>query len=307
MSEDLNTTMQETIKSLSEKMLGYEGYMSKENRLFTFDVIGTHFDGRLQHKLSDFKTQYTVDSENPDHESLEKMHGEITDHLKKILPHTKFDQESLKPLFDEEKIHEETLLHDVVLLDKKIFQVEEILSMQLEGVTSLDLKKFQDCIQILERMYWLVQERTKRLNILNRLIHIIRKNADEFCKKIRSKSMTEKTAQGINTLLQKYPKRIETHEKILEAFRVAQPLYMNYENPQILLENYPLFKIYLESYSEVFKQLDSLLSDFTPSLPYEEKACEQLKVSIQDAPDFETLKNFLEDSYKDASKEKKPS
>lgn len=292
----------EVIKELETKIRGYSGYKSLENRQDTMDVFTAWLFGRVKKKMDDLETHYKSWASLPDFGEIAFAYTKLVEILKIALKHLKYDSKDIAPFLTELDIKEEEVHSDIVKLDGKAYALADEFCKLLEDVKTMQLDIMNQASSLANDLVTVLRERTKRINTLNKVFYYLQENVRVLCSKISSDNLDEKTIQGITLLTGKYPKRIETYLKVMEAFKNARPLYENYNEQTNFSFKYNIFRLYLDHYPRLLNESAKIINDFKPSGEIESKALESLKKAIANPPDFEKLKKALEEMHKNEVK-----
>ncbi len=288
-------SVQEIIDEFNLTVMGYAGYISSDERQDTVDVFEAWVDGRLSKKKETLvELQRTWKSSDEDKDkavALEK----ILELLEKILLHSKYDSEKIKPFLSEHSIIYKEIAYDITRLDKHLHSLEEQFCKKLENVSAIDAAVLEEADVLATDLLKVMREKTKRVDGLNKLFFIVQKNIKQICKSINEISdINADLFKKIDVIMEKFPKRIATFENVLTAFKTARPFYQNYEDKNILKMKQDIFKLYLEKYPQLLKKSTTMIEDFSATCDAEKKSLEKLQKAIENPPDFEKLNQKLD-------------
>ncbi|EKD27777.1 MAG: hypothetical protein ACD_79C00583G0003 [uncultured bacterium] len=297
-------TIQEIIDELNMTIMGYAGYLILEERMDTLDVFVAWIHGRLQKKQEDLIELEKSWQKKPEKKALKDILDKILQNISLVLDHIKYDRDKINPFAKELFIFEEAVSRDLIRIDQKAFQFEEQFCKKCETISQCNDELLNVALNIIEQLLFVLRERTKRINELNRIYYTVQETIRGICQNIHTTSnVDEKMFKNLEFIVEKYPDRIETYEKVLDAFKTSRPYYQNYSDKNILLMKYKMFNLYLEKYPELINKSKELIERFTPKGDAEKKSLENLKKVIENPPDFESLKSKLEIAYEGATKE----
>ena len=287
-------TSQEIIDSLGLQIQGYAGYDTLENRMDTLDVFSAWIHGRIKKKIDDLDSQFKTWATLPDFPSIAPVHQKVIETLKIILKHMKYDSKDIAPFNAEPLLFEEAVLSDLLVLDERAYTLEEKFCKALENLKGMTLPLIQESLKTAEDLLDALRERTKRIAALNHLCNLLQQNVKHYCDLIASEKLDEKTIKAIYLLLDQYPKRVETLERVLEAFRLGKVYYQDYVESPLFHSKYPAFLLYLEHYPKLLKRAETFLASSKPVGDKEKRLFESVKKALEAPPDFKALKAQLE-------------
>jgi len=288
-------SVQEIIDEFNLTVMGYAGYLTNDERQDTVDVFEAWVDGRLSKKkdtLVELQKQWNDSGEDKDKIiSLEKN----LEVLEKILLHSKYDPEKIKPFLAEHCIIYKEIAYDITRLDKHLHVLEEQFCKKLENINAIDATVLEESENLAVDLLKVMREKTKRVDGLNMLFFVVQKNIKQICKSINEISdINEELFKKIDIIIEKFPKRVATYERILTAFKTARPFYQNYEDKNILKMKQDVFKLYLEKYPLLLKISQEMVTNFSVTCDAEKKSLEKLQKAIDNPPDFEKLNQKLD-------------
>lgn len=287
-------TPKEIVDSLGLNIQGYAGYDTLENRTDTLDVFSAWIHGRIKKKIDDLNSQFKNWAMLPDLVQIAPIHQKIIETLQIILKHMKYDSKEIAPFTAEPLIFEEPVLIDLILLDERAYTLEEKFCKALENLKTMTLPLISESLKTAEDLLFALRERTKRIAALNHLCALLQQNVKHYFDLISSEKLDEKTIKGVYLLLDKYPKRAETYERILEAFRLGKIYYQDYKEGPSFHAKHPTFLLYLEHYPKILKRAEEFLATSKPVGDKEKRLFENVKKAIETPPDFKALKQQLE-------------
>ena len=295
---------QEIIDALSLQIQGYAGYDTLENRTDTLDVFSAWIHGRIKKKIDDLEHQFKSWAMLPDLALIAPVHQQVIQTLQIILKHMKLDSKDIAPFTAEAVIFEEAVLIDLIHLDEKAYNLEEKFCKALENLNTMTIPLIQESLKTAEDLLNTLRERTKRIAALNHLCALLQQNVKHYFDLISSAKLDEKTVKAVYLLLDKYPKRVETLERMLEAFRLGKVYYQDYQEGPSFRSKYPAFLLYLEHYPRLIKRAEEFIAASKPVGDKEKRLFESVKKAVENPPDFKALKEQLELVVEDIEKKK---
>ncbi len=295
---------QEIIDALSLQIQGYAGYDTVENRVDTLDVFSAWIHGRIKKKIDDLEHQFKSWAMLPDLALIAPVHQQVIQTLQIILKHMKFDSKDIAAFTAEAVIFEKAVLIDLIHLDEKAYNLEEKFCKTLENLNTMTIPLIQESLKTAEDLLNTLRERTKRIAALNHLCTLLQQNVKHYFDLISSAKLDDKTVKAVYLLLDKYPRRVETLERILEAFRLGKVYYQDYQEGPSFRSKYPAFLLYLKHYPGIIKRAEQFLAASRPVGEKEKRLFESVKKAIESPPDFKALKEQLDLVVEDIEKKK---
>lgn len=297
-------TSQEIIDNLGLQIQGYAGYDTLENRMDTLDVFSAWIHGRIKKKIDDLDSQFKSWAMLPDLALIAPIHQKVIETLKMILKHMKYDSKDIAAFNAEPVLFEEAVLEDLLVLDDRAYTLEEKFCKALENLKGMTLPLIQESLKTAEDLLATLRERTKRIAALNHLCLLVQQNVKHYFDLIASEKLDEKTVKAMYLLLDKYPRRVETLERLLEAFRLGKIYYQDYTEGPSFHSKYPAFLLYLEHYPKLLKRAEDFLASSKPVGDKEKRLFECVKKALENRPDFKALKEQLELVVEDIKQKK---